>query len=223
MGEYMDALYFPSSIQANTYKDQLKPGRQYSRRSLPVYCVAGHQYSLDLTSISFDEDGIGSYEDITDKLRYEFDPTVFVTGPNGYFRVQGTISHQNDGITWKDTTSTYLPELDTILFGAIKRTDFYNYIKNTGFRKRNDGKVGNLVYSTYPNIDGVSSLIGYNTTVWYGQIETSSVSGITNTFDLYLDFAVPQSDRYMLILGCLDEFGQASLWCLSNVKDNFRF
>jgi len=222
-GEYMDVLYSPSLIQANTWKNQLKPIRQCICRSAPVYCVAGHQYSFDLTSISFDEDGIGSYEEITDSLRYENDPTVFVTGPSGYFRVIGTISHQNDGITWKDTTSTYLPELQTIQLGAIKRSDFYKFTEDTGFRRRQDGKVDNKVYSYYPNVDSVSALIGYNIVTWYGYIETKSSSGVTDAFSLDLNFAVPDSDRYMLVLGCIDEFNQASLWNITNVKDNFRF
>lgn len=219
-GDVIKAEYVPSYIIA----DITSSGREGAKSSTPeVYCVKDHQYCLDVDdppALSFSNNG-STYSSITDELKNSSKETSvhLAGGTTAYFKITFNIIHGADDVLWAGLDATHLPTLKNATFGVIKRSDFYNRYA-TKFR---EAYVPSSNYPTYPNVNCISSLIGLSHLINLGSYTQILLSGITDKETINVDINVPVTDRYILVLGCQDQFDQTSLWCVSNVAGNYKF
>jgi hypothetical protein len=222
-GAYQSAIVSPNDSNINS--------RLRNYTSTPsICCVKDHQYSLSETypKIEYSSDGT-TWSDETDALKTENNKVFVISGETTpYFKSTFEILHRTDNTNWVNLNS--FPKIKEVTYGIVKKQEWINSCVSAN----PDFKTIDIVRPNngYSNLSSASCLIGYNT------LKNASVEGIGNSTTLTdinsvsysgtltIFTAVPTTNTYILICGCLDVFNQASLFSLSDLGSNrhaFRF
>lgn len=209
-----------------------------------VRSVLGHKYCISValgeSPIIYFKKSSGSYSDVTDTIKSSASPLFIIPlGNTASIKTTLKFLHMEDGFNWGTETDIELPEINYTYIGyltveqiqSIQSTaiSYETLFRNTNplYTRPDHGQYGRFntnsgdIYCTYPNINNTAASYIYNAMVNLGQIDLDDVSNdISFTGDISVS-SIPAPGSYVIFVGCIDELGQHSLFCLSNYNSNF--